>query len=322
MLRRHRRRAQLAALLRRRLRRRARAGSGAAAASHADDSARRAHPDLQQRRAGRRARRTPPPRCPGASSPIAAVDDVAHRVDPAAAAGDARRAPCPSASTPASSIPTPCDPSRRRAVSSACRSRCSQLAPGAGRAAPAAPPTSGSAATRCTQVSPARGAERSPRAAPGRRRRTASARRTSSSAACPRPGPPSAAMSSSSSSIAAGQLLRVQVASIATSDRRSSVAGECILCSGLPSPRYMCTPQGRHGSKLRTARMMSMPLKSSVAALLEDRRVLHRVLVRAGRAVAVADAAVPRRRRVRVVVRDLAAADDHVVATAPRGPPR
>ena len=48
--------------------------------------------------------------------------------------------------------------------------------------------------------------------------------------------------------------------------------------------------------------------------LLEDRRVLHGVLVRAGRAVHVAHARVPRRRRVRVVVRDLAALDDHVVA--------
>ncbi len=30
-----------------------------------------------------------------------------------------------------------------------------------------------------------------------------------------------------------------------------------------PFPVYMCTPQGRHGSKLRTARMMSTPLKFS-----------------------------------------------------------
>ena len=30
-----------------------------------------------------------------------------------------------------------------------------------------------------------------------------------------------------------------------------------------PSPRYMCTPHGRQGSKLRTVRMMSMPLKCS-----------------------------------------------------------
>ena len=30
----------------------------------------------------------------------------------------------------------------------------------------------------------------------------------------------------------------------------------------LPFP-YMCTPQGRHGSKLWTARMMSTPLKLS-----------------------------------------------------------
>jgi len=41
------------------------------------------------------------------------------------------------------------------------------------------------------------------------------------------------------------------------------VAGECILWIGFPFPRYMWTPQGRHGSKLRTARMMSMPLNWS-----------------------------------------------------------
>ena len=39
--------------------------------------------------------------------------------------------------------------------------------------------------------------------------------------------------------------------------------GECIRSSFLPPPRYMCTPHGRHGSKLRTVRMMSMPLKCS-----------------------------------------------------------
>src|ERR1700722_14410387 len=47
--------------------------------------------------------------------------------------------------------------------------------------------------------------------------------------------------------------------------------------------------------------------------LLEDRRVLHRVLVRAGGAVAVADAAVPRGGRVRVVVGDLAVPNHHVM---------
>ena len=41
--------------------------------------------------------------------------------------------------------------------------------------------------------------------------------------------------------------------------------GECSLRSTFPSPRYMWTPHGRQGSKLRTARMMSMPLKSSIA---------------------------------------------------------
>ena len=49
------------------------------------------------------------------------------------------------------------------------------------------------------------------------------------------------------------------------------------------------------------------------AVLLEDRRVLHRVLVRARRPVHVTRAGVPRRRRVGLVVGDLAVADDHVV---------
>ena len=39
--------------------------------------------------------------------------------------------------------------------------------------------------------------------------------------------------------------------------------GECRVSRTLPPPSYMCTPQGRHGSKLRTARMMSMPLNLS-----------------------------------------------------------
>ncbi len=47
--------------------------------------------------------------------------------------------------------------------------------------------------------------------------------------------------------------------------------------------------------------------------LLEDRRVLHRVLVGAGRAVDVARAGVPGRGRIGVVVGDLAVADDDVV---------
>ncbi len=39
--------------------------------------------------------------------------------------------------------------------------------------------------------------------------------------------------------------------------------GVCITLRTRPPPSYMCTPHGRHGSKLRTARMMSTPLKSS-----------------------------------------------------------
>src|SRR5580692_7096768 len=50
------------------------------------------------------------------------------------------------------------------------------------------------------------------------------------------------------------------------------------------------------------------------SVLLEDRLTLHRILVRARRAVAVARAGVPRGGRVRVVVGDLAVPDHHVVA--------
>ena len=39
--------------------------------------------------------------------------------------------------------------------------------------------------------------------------------------------------------------------------------GVCTTLCTRPPPVYMCTPQGRHGSKLRTARMMSTPLKFS-----------------------------------------------------------
>src|SRR5262245_36637269 len=39
--------------------------------------------------------------------------------------------------------------------------------------------------------------------------------------------------------------------------------GEWRVSSVLPLPRYICTPQGMQGSKLRTTRMMSIPLKLS-----------------------------------------------------------
>lgn len=42
-----------------------------------------------------------------------------------------------------------------------------------------------------------------------------------------------------------------------------SPVGTCIFSTVLPPPTYMWTPHGRQGSKLRTARMMSMPLKFS-----------------------------------------------------------
>src|SRR5207249_11903946 len=49
--------------------------------------------------------------------------------------------------------------------------------------------------------------------------------------------------------------------------RRSSApnVGEWRAAISLPLPRYMCTPHGRHGSKLRTVRMTSMPLKCSLS---------------------------------------------------------
>src|ERR1035438_5018945 len=43
----------------------------------------------------------------------------------------------------------------------------------------------------------------------------------------------------------------------------SKAFGVCISFNTFPPPRYMCTPQGKHGSKLRTARIMSMPLNVS-----------------------------------------------------------
>src|SRR5262249_53492295 len=42
-----------------------------------------------------------------------------------------------------------------------------------------------------------------------------------------------------------------------------NAAGEWIRCTMRPLPRLMWTPHGRHGSKLRTVRMMSMPLNLS-----------------------------------------------------------
>src|SRR5262249_5102792 len=39
--------------------------------------------------------------------------------------------------------------------------------------------------------------------------------------------------------------------------------GEWYVFTTLPPPTYMWTPHGKHGSKLRTARMMSIPLNLS-----------------------------------------------------------
>ncbi len=57
--------------------------------------------------------------------------------------------------------------------------------------------------------------------------------------------------------------LPVEVARPVGHDGWTPNVGEWRTEISLPLPRYMCTPQGRHGSKLRTVRMMSMPLKVS-----------------------------------------------------------
>ena len=93
--------------------------------------------------------------------------------------------------------------------------------------------------------------------------------------------------------------------------------GECRFSRILPSPEYMCTPQGRHGSKLRTVRMMSMPLKSSGPFSSKIGLPCDRVLVGARGAVRVGRRPVPRRRRVGVVVGDLAVPDHQVVREYP-----
>ena len=49
------------------------------------------------------------------------------------------------------------------------------------------------------------------------------------------------------------------------------------------------------------------------AVFLEDRRVLHRVLVGPGRSVNIARIRVPRRRRIGMVIGDLAVANDDVM---------
>ena len=70
-------------------------------------------------------------------------------------------------------------------------------------------------------------------------------------------------------SLAGSVVARAQASApaLALSQARSSAlatwVGEWTFRSTLPLPRYMCTPQGRQGSKLRTARMISMPLKFS-----------------------------------------------------------
>src|SRR4029078_9054325 len=103
--------------------------------------------------------------------------------------------------------------------------------------------------------------------------------------------------------------------------------GECSRSSVFPLPRYMCTPHGRPGSKLRTGATTSPPRKTRVetahrahdvdalevlpVVLLEDRLALYRILVRPRCAVAVPRVGVPRGRRIRVVVGEFCVAGRH-----------
>ena len=75
----------------------------------------------------------------------------------------------------------------------------------------------------------------------------------------------------------------------------------------------MCTPHGRHGSNDRTARMMSIPLKFSGPFSSKIGVFCTASSYGPGVPYTSRGARVPRRRRVRLVVRDLAFANHHVV---------
>ena len=81
----------------------------------------------------------------------------------------------------------------------------------------------------------------------------------------------------------------------------------------------MWTPQGRQGSKLLHRPHDVHALEIVGPVLLEDRGVFHRVLVGAGGAVAITWIAVPRRRRIWLIVRHLSAPDHHVMRQHPPG---
>src|SRR5579863_9289848 len=54
-------------------------------------------------------------------------------------------------------------------------------------------------------------------------------------------------------------------------------------------------------------------LKFVRSVLLKNGSVLHRIFIRAGRAIHVARIGIPRRWRIRMVIRDLSIADHHVM---------
>ena len=99
---------------------------------------------------------------------------------------------------------------------------------------------------------------------------------------------------------------------------RPSVSGLRAWTNDAPRPfsRYRHTYVRRKantGSKLRTARMMSMPLKFSGPILLEDGCVLHRVLVRPRSPVDVSGIGIPGSRRIGMIVRNFAVSDNDMV---------
>ena len=106
--------------------------------------------------------------------------------------------------------------------------------------------------------------------------------------------------------------LHARLVSRPASDRRPGSASAA-SSSTFPS-RGTCAPRrAGTGSKLRTARMMSMPLKCSRSFSSKIGVFITASSYGPGRAEAVARVRVPRRRRVRVVVGDLAALDHQVV---------
>src|SRR6516164_5657752 len=233
--------------------------------------------------------------------------------------------------TPRYCTPPACEPRYGRTWSSARWIR-SSTSSGCSPCSNSRPSTSGSAVSRSTMARPgspswARAAMMAARPSPY----IPTSRRTSSSAvsAAAPPRARSAARSSSIRSPACATL----------------VIGPRFLGSRGTAPNGTARPQasGGQGDRHRRVHLFQLlptaevhvhatgqawveaadrahdidALESVRRVLLEDRRVLHRILVRPGRAVDVADAGVPRSRRVRVVVGDLPTADHHVVRQHP-----